>query len=125
VQALAAVYGEGRPAGKPLLLGSAKPNVGHLAAAAGLVGVAKIVVALRHGALPPTLHTTPRNPHIDWASLPVSVVDTAIPWPRRDDGTPRRAGVSAFGLSGTNAHVILEEAPPGPIEDAEQPPQAA
>ncbi|WP_438021147.1 type I polyketide synthase [Sorangium sp. So ce315] len=117
VQALSAVYGEGRAAERPLLLGALKTNIGHLESAAGLAGVAKVIASLRQGALPSTLHTTPRNPHIDWGSLPVEVVDTLKPWPRRDERTPRRAAVSAFGLSGTNAHVILEEAPLAP-EDA-------
>ncbi|XXX82567.1 SDR family NAD(P)-dependent oxidoreductase [Sorangium sp. So ce134] len=111
VQALSAVYGEGRPAERPLLLGALKTNIGHLESAAGLAGVAKVIASLRRGVLPPTLHTTPRNPHVDWESLPVEIVDTLRPWPRREALTPRRAAVSAFGLSGTNAHVILEEAP--------------
>ncbi|MGK4008526.1 amino acid adenylation domain-containing protein [Sorangium sp. So ce1036] len=114
VQALAAVYGEGRAARgaeRPLLLGAVKTNIGHLESAAGLAGVAKMVAALRNEALPATLRTTPRNPHIDWGALPIQVVDALRPWPRRDGGEPRRAGVSAFGLSGTNAHVVLEEAP--------------
>nr|QDA77044.1 polyketide synthase [Jahnella sp. MSr9139] len=119
VQALAAVYGEGRPHDRPLLLGALKTNVGHLEHASGLAGVAKLVAALRHKALPATLHTTPRNPYIDWDALPVHVVDALRPWPRRDDGPPRRAGVSAFGLSGTNAHVVLEEAPWGEMADVE------
>ncbi|MGK4008524.1 SDR family NAD(P)-dependent oxidoreductase [Sorangium sp. So ce1036] len=117
VQALAAVYGDGRAAreaDRPLLLGALKTNIGHLEAAAGLAGVAKIVASLRHEALPATLHTTPRNPHIDWETLPVRVVDRLLPWPRRDDGRPRLAGVSAFGLSGTNVHVLLGEAPAAP-----------
>nr|ADH04659.1 TugC [Chondromyces crocatus] len=112
VQALATVYGEGRPNAHPLLLGALKTNVGHLEAAAGLAGVAKVLAALQHDEMPATLHTTPRNPHIAWEALPVDVVDTLRPWPRREDGRPRRAAVSAFGLSGTNAHVIFEEAPP-------------
>ncbi|HWO22149.1 MAG TPA: SDR family NAD(P)-dependent oxidoreductase, partial [Kofleriaceae bacterium] len=111
VNALGAVYGEGRPAGQPLRLGAVKTNIGHLEWAAGLAGVAKVVAALRHEALPATLHTEPRNPHIDWDVLPVAVVDRLLPWPR-DPARPRRAGVSSFGISGTNAHVILEEAPP-------------
>jgi acyl transferase domain-containing protein/thioesterase domain-containing protein/acyl carrier protein len=112
VQAIAAVYGKGRDADRPILVGALKTNIGHLESAAGLAGVAKIVVALRHEALPATLHTTPRNPHVDWDNLPVQVIDALMPWPRHDDGSPRRAGISAFGLSGTNAHVIIEEAPP-------------
>ena len=110
VQALAAVYGYERPPDNPLLLGAIKTNVGHLEAAAGLAGVAKVVAALRSQALPATLHTKPRNPHIDWQGLAVEIVDAYRPWPRRE-GAPRRAGVSSFGMSGTNAHAILEEAP--------------
>lgn len=113
VQALGAVYGEGRPRERPLLLGAIKTNIGHLESAAGLAGVAKIIAAMRHGALPATIHTRPRNRHIDWESLPVEVVDGLRPW-TPEDGNPRRAGVSAFGLSGTNAHVILEQAPATP-----------
>jgi acyl transferase domain-containing protein len=110
VNALAAVYGEGRPAERPLRLGATKANIGHLESAAGLAGVLKILAAIRHEALPPTPHTEPRNTHIDWEPLPVRVVDELTPWPREPKRS-RRAGVSAFGLSGTNAHVILEEAP--------------
>ncbi|MDI3284215.1 type I polyketide synthase [Polyangium sp. 15x6] len=112
VHALSAVYAPERSAERPLLLGAIKTQIGHLEAASGLAGVAKVIASLRHGALPPTLHTTPRNPHIDWASLPVRVVDSLTSWPRHEEGRKRRAGVSAFGLSGTNAHVLLEEAPP-------------
>src|SRR5262249_51464925 len=110
VQALAAVYGNGRDPERPGLLGALKTNIGPLGSAAGLAGVAKVVASLHHAAIPPTLHTTPRNPHIEWEALPVRVVDSLVPWPAHDDGEPRRAAVSAFGLSGTNAHVILEEA---------------
>ncbi|WP_394836500.1 SDR family NAD(P)-dependent oxidoreductase [Pendulispora rubella] len=109
VQALAAVYGDGREAERPLLLGAVKTNIGHLESAAGLAGVAKMIACLQHGALPATLHTTPRNRHIDWDALPVRVVDSLVPWGVGD--RVRRAGVSAFGLSGTNAHVVIEEAP--------------
>ncbi|PRQ09059.1 type I polyketide synthase [Enhygromyxa salina] len=110
VQALAAVYGRDRPADRPLLIGAIKPNVGHLESASGLAGVAKVLAAMQHGQLPATLHTQPRNPHIDWDDLPVEVVDKQRTW-TPPAGQPRRAAVSAFGLSGTNAHVILEEAP--------------
>ncbi|WP_420877998.1 type I polyketide synthase [Sorangium cellulosum] len=124
VRALAAVYGEGRPADRPLLLGAVKTNIGHLEAASGLAGVAKIVASLRHEGVPATLHTTPRNPHMDWDGLPVQVVDALRPWPRREGGASRRAAVSAFGLSGTNAHVVLEEAPRGREADMAAPPRA-
>ncbi|WP_159397496.1 type I polyketide synthase [Sorangium cellulosum] len=110
VHALGAVYAQGRPSHAPLLLGALKTNIGHLEAASGLAGVAKIVAALRNEALPATLRCTPQNPHVDWEALPVAVVDARRAWPRRSAGQ-RRAGISAIGLSGTNAHVILEEAP--------------
>ncbi|MFJ9693754.1 SDR family NAD(P)-dependent oxidoreductase [Kitasatospora sp. NPDC101183] len=110
VQALAAVYGEGREAGRPLGLGSAKAVIGHLESAAGIAGVCKVLASLRHGMLPAAVHSSPRNPNIAWDELPVRVVDEATPWERGGERV-RRAGVSAFGLSGTNAHVILEEAP--------------
>ncbi|KYF93992.1 hypothetical protein BE20_00955 [Sorangium cellulosum] len=109
VNALAAVYAEGRPAESPLLVGALKTTLGHLEFAAGLAGVAKMVAALTHGGVPATPHTSPPNPHIDWDAIPIQVADKARPWPPR--GRPRRAGVTAIGLSGTNAHVILEEAP--------------
>ncbi|HEX9307515.1 MAG TPA: SDR family NAD(P)-dependent oxidoreductase, partial [Anaeromyxobacter sp.] len=125
VQALAAVYGEGRGPDAPLLLGAVKTNIGHLEAGAGLAGVAKVTASLLHDALPPTLHTSPLNPHIEWEALPVRVVDGLRPWPRHADGSPRRAGVSAFGISGTNAHVILEEAPPAEAAAEAKPVRAA
>ncbi|MCA9701825.1 MAG: type I polyketide synthase, partial [Myxococcales bacterium] len=111
VQALAAVYGSQRPSTQPLLLGALKTNIGHLESAAGLAGVAKLLAAFLHRQLPPSIHTRPANPLLDWEQLPVSVVETLTPWGPRPE-RPRRAGVSAFGLSGTNAHAILEEAPP-------------
>ncbi len=110
VRALDAVYGDGRPADEPLLIGSIKTNVGHLESGAGLAGVAKLLTAFVHEAIPATIHTRPRNQHLDWERLRISVVDALRPWPRRV-GEVRRAGVSSFGLSGTNAHAILEEAP--------------
>ncbi|WP_437621821.1 SDR family NAD(P)-dependent oxidoreductase [Sorangium sp. So ce1151] len=110
VQALAAVYGSGRDPASPLGLGTAKSTVGHLESAAGIAGVCKVLASFRYDALPPTLNSTPRNPHIAWDALPVRVIDELTPWSRRDSA-PRRVGVSSFGLSGTNAHVIVEEAP--------------
>ncbi|MBX2799732.1 MAG: SDR family NAD(P)-dependent oxidoreductase [Myxococcales bacterium] len=115
VQAVASVYGRDRRPEEPVAVGSIKPNVGHLEAAAGLAGVVKVLAAFRHETVPATPFTHPRNPHIAWDDLPVRVVDAPRPWPRQPD-RPRRAGVSAFGLSGTNAHLILEtppERPPG------------
>ena len=110
VQAAAAVYGVGRDANRPLLIGSAKTNIGHLESAAGVAGLIKVVLSLQHEMLPQNLHFHKPSPHIPWDSLAVRVVDKATPW--QPNGRPRRAGVSSFGFSGTNAHVLLEEAPP-------------
>ena len=109
VQAAAAVYGAGRDPSRPLLIGTAKTNVGHLESAAGVAGLVKVVLSLQHDLLPQTLHFHNPSPHIPWDSLPVQVVDKPTPW--HADGRPRRAGVSAFGFTGTNAHVLIEEAP--------------
>ncbi|HDT4624424.1 TPA: SDR family NAD(P)-dependent oxidoreductase [Klebsiella oxytoca] len=109
VQAIAEVYGINRSAANPLYIGAVKTNIGHLESASGLAGVAKIIAAMQYQALPPTIHTLPRNPHLNWTALPVKVTESLQPWPPRTGGKTRRAGVSAFGLSGTNAHVILEE----------------
>ena len=109
VQAAAAVYGAGRDPSHPLLMGTAKTNIGHLESAAGVAGLIKVVLSLQHELLPQTLHFHNPNPHIPWDSLPVQVVEKPTPW--QPNGRPRRAGVSAFGFTGTNAHVLLEEAP--------------
>jgi acyl transferase domain-containing protein/acyl carrier protein len=113
VQALAEVYGAERPADRPLRLGALKTRIGHLESAAGLAGVASVLASFRTAVLPASLHTSPLNPHLSWDRLPVRVLDQPIPWIPAD-GAPRRAAVSAFGLSGTNAHVVLEE-PPTPL----------
>ncbi|MDT5139090.1 MAG: hypothetical protein QOD58_3352, partial [Mycobacterium sp.] len=109
VQAAAAVYGVDRDPNRPLLIGSAKTNIGHLESAAGVAGMIKVVLSLQHEVLPQNLHFENPSPHIPWDALPVRVVDKAIPW--QTDGRPRRAGVSSFGFTGTNAHVLIEEAP--------------
>ncbi|MFI6230390.1 SDR family NAD(P)-dependent oxidoreductase [Micromonospora echinospora] len=109
VRALASVLGKGRPADRPLLVGSVKTNIGHLEAAAGVAGLIKLVLALRHEQMPSHLHFRTPNPHIDWDGLPVRVPVAPTPWPRGE--RPRVAGLSSFGMSGTNAHVIVGEAP--------------
>ncbi|HVR09846.1 MAG TPA: amino acid adenylation domain-containing protein, partial [Thermoanaerobaculia bacterium] len=109
VQALGTVAG-GREGGRALAIGSVKTNIGHLEAAAGIAGVIKVVLALQHRQLPPSLHCDPPSPHIPFAELPVRVQRELGDWPA--DGLPRIAGVSSFGFSGTNAHVVLQEAPP-------------
>ncbi|MFG2475074.1 SDR family NAD(P)-dependent oxidoreductase [Streptomyces fagopyri] len=132
-QALASVFGPGRPADRPLGVGSLKSNIGHTQAAAGIGGVIKTVLSLGHELLPASLHAETPTEHVDWAGGGLRVHSDARAWPRRGDRV-RRAGVSAFGISGTNAHVVLEEAPrdesrpaatvtatPGGRQDTEEP----
>ena len=109
VQALGAVLAEGRDRSRPVVLGSVKTNIGHTQAAAGVAGLIKVVLSLQHGRIPKNLHFDAPNPHIAWDELPVKVASEAVAWPR--NGAARLAGVSSFGISGTNAHVVLEEAP--------------
>ena len=119
IQALSAVYGHHRNPHQPLMVASVKTNLGHLEAAAGITSLIKVTLALQHAEIPPHLHLKNPTPHIDWDHTPVSIPSALLPW--RGGEHKRIAGVSSFGFSGTNAHVIIEEAPPARTSQSSQP----
>ncbi|HEY1973791.1 MAG TPA: acyltransferase domain-containing protein, partial [Pseudonocardia sp.] len=122
-QALLATYGQDRPEGRPLWLGSVKSNIGHAQHAAGVAGVMKMVLALRNNELPITLHAGQPSSHIDWTMGDLQLLTQPVPW--LVNGRPRRAGISSFGISGTNAHLILQEPPAASVPAPLPPPEPA
>ena len=117
LQAAASVYGEGREAGRPLLVGSVKSNIGHTESAAGMAALIKTLLAMNRGVIPPHLHFDDPNPHVEWERLPVRVTSEKTDWPA-GSVRPPVAGVNAFGLSGANAHVLIEGYGPPPAPPA-------
>ncbi len=109
IEALAEIYSKNRPANQPLIVGSVKTNIGHLEAAAGVSSLMKVILALKHQEIPPHLHLKQPNPHVDWDRLPIKIPTSLMPW--SGEGKARIAGVSSFGMGGTNAHIVLEEVP--------------
>ncbi len=123
LNAAAEIYGQGRDAEHPLLVGSVKTNVGHLEPAAGVAGLMKVLLSMHRGMIPKHLHFNNPNPRVDWANLPVRITSEVTAWPEVGD-RPHRAGISSYGWSGTNVHVVVESSPnavPGPVDTGGMP----